>query len=94
MGIDYLLVVCCQLAIATYYTPHSVNLVAERCNLALGIAIQAHLRVEHRVRRNAQLRKMLVSSAERTTVPRGLSNANRGDERHTARISDVLKRGQ
>lgn len=94
MGIDYLLVVCCQLAIAIYHTPQSVNLIAERYNLALGITIQTHLRVEHRERRNGLLRKMLVSSAERTLVPCGPSNVNRRDERHTAHISNVVKRGQ
>lgn len=63
MEIDYLLVVCCQLAIATYHTPEMVNLIAKRYDLALGITIQDHLRVEHLVRRNGLRTKRLVGSA-------------------------------
>lgn len=64
MGVSYLLVVCCQLAIMTYHVPCTVTMRALCYNQILSSTTMEHLLVEHGMQKNWQLKRKAMSSVE------------------------------
>lgn len=64
MGVSYLLVVCCQLAIMTYHVPCTVTMRAMFYNQVLSTTTMEHLLVEHGMQKNWQLKRKAMSSVE------------------------------
>lgn len=64
MGVSYLLVVCCQLAIMTYHVPCTVIMRAMCYNQILSTTTMDHLLVEHGMQKNWQLKRKAMSSVE------------------------------
>lgn len=64
MGVSYLLVVCCQLAIMTYHVPCTVTMRAMCYNQILSTTTMEHLLVEHGMYKNWQLKRKAMSSVE------------------------------